>query len=138
MKKVRKGKVTLYLEPGLPRKIRLSDEYPHTNTLSLNKGGSTFFLCGHLLRDKIRSTTTTGCETCQVPLCSSNLAKFVNLNESCEYRCHHISDLSTLSSPEKRKWAKNVTGAVVEAASFLLQMNRNSPFRRRRLRRRRR
>ena len=39
IKKVRKGKVKLYLEPGLPRRVRLSKEYPHKNTLCLNRKG---------------------------------------------------------------------------------------------------
>ena len=80
IKQVRKGKVKLYLKPGLPRQVRLSKYYPHKNTLCLNKKGTTCALCGHLLGDKFRSTTTKGCETCQVPLCSSNSSKFANAN----------------------------------------------------------
>ena len=138
MKKLKKGKAQLYLEPGLPRKIRLSKEYPPWNIISLNKGGTHCVLCCNILGNKIRKSTTKGCETCQVPLCSSSSNIFVNANESCEYRWHNISDLRTLSKPEKRSLEKNLTGIIVDAANGLLNLNRNNTDNVRILRRRRR
>ena len=64
--------------------------------------------------------------------------KIVNANESCEYRWHNISDLGTLSKPEKRSLGKNLTGPIADAANGLLNMNTNNTDNVRILRRRRR
>ena len=64
--------------------------------------------------------------------------KIVNANESCEYRCHNISDLRALSKPEKRSLEKNLTGPIADAANGLLNLNRNNTDNVRILRRRRR
>ena len=124
---LRKGNVKLYLKLGIPRKIRLSKEYPYKNMISLNIRGTKCILCGHLLGDKVCSTTTKCYEICQVPLCSVNSAKSSNTNESCKYRWYYIYDLKTLSILAKRSLTKNVTGSILEVASRLLRLNgRNS------------
>ena len=74
IKKLMKGRLRLYSEQDFPRKVRLSKEYPHKNTLCLKMRDTKCVLCGHLLGDNIRSTTIKSCDTCHVPLYSANSA----------------------------------------------------------------
>ena len=72
----------LYQEPGLARKVRLSKDYIHANSCTFGKKGLRCILCHYILKDDIGTSTTKGCVTCCVPLCSATSYKFITLNHA--------------------------------------------------------
>ena len=81
--------------------MRLEKYYPHINAKEFNKGGTKYIVCYGILKQKSKLTTTKGCITCGVPLCSANSKKLKEATESCEYRWHNTFDLSTLKIVSK-------------------------------------
>ena len=96
----------IYQQPGLARKVRLSNDYVHTNSRSINSKGLRCILCHYILKEKSGTSTTKGCETCCVPLCSANSYKFKKPEDSCEYRWHNTLDLKSLQPVEKNQRQK--------------------------------
>ena len=76
-------------------------------------------VCWCIVKETKGTSTTKGCATCCVPLCSATSYKFSDPSESCEYRWHNICDLKSLKPAgktpkkgEKRTIAESVQGAV--------------------------
>ena len=92
---------------GLARKVRLEKYYPHMNSKEFNKGGTRCIVCYGILKKTTKLTTTKGCMTCGVPLCSATSKKFQNATESCEYLWHNTFDLSNLKKVTKTTAKKN-------------------------------
>ena len=136
MKKRIRNKAELFVSPGLPRKIRLSCEYVHANSLQFPARGVRCALCHSLLKQEKNCMTTKGCVTCCVPLCSAMSNKFEKTEDSCEYRWHHILDLHSLEPsliqkmPIKRKISETV--ASVACAVYALLSLSQRPRRKRR------
>ena len=126
----------LYQEPGLARKVRLSKDYIHANSCTFGKKGLRCILCHYILKDDISTSTTKGCVTCCVPLCSATSYKFNNPEESCEYRWHNIVDLKSLSPTKKntKKRKMTIAESVQAAGEALLNMARPRKTARRRRR----
>ena len=102
VKTKKKNKAKMFLEPGLGRKIRLSNEYVHTNSMIFTSKGTRCILCYSILKQEQQSTTK-GCAMCCVPLCSSTKTKFINPNYYCEYQWHKLMDLKGLQPPLVKK-----------------------------------
>ena len=84
-------------------------------------------LCCRILKETKGTSTTKGCATCCVPLCSATSYKFSDPSESCEYRWHNICDLKSLKPAEKtpKKGEKRtITESVQGAVEGLMNMAR--------------
>lgn len=125
----------LYQQPGLARKVRLSKDYVHTNSRNYGKKGLRCILCHYILKETTGTSTTKGCETCCVPLCSATSYKFNKPEDSCEYRWHNIIDLKSLQPTAKntKKRKRTIAESVQAAGEALINMatQRKAPKRRR-------
>ena len=134
VKTKKKNKANMFLEPGLGRKIRLSNEYVDTNLMIFTSKGTRCILCYSILKQEQQSTTTKGCATCCVPLCSSTNTKFINPNDSCEYWWHKFMDLKALEPPLVKK--RGITGLVRGAVQSLMSLADDKNVKKKRKRRR--
>ena len=134
VKRMKKGKVKLFTEAGLPRKIRLSKDYLYANVEDFSGkggGGTKCILCHRILKDTKHCSTSKGCRICMVALCSSNTNKFLDVKESCEYRWHNSLDLHSLERPKKRKNLAEKASDAVGTAVALLGLQRSKRRRKR-------
>lgn len=120
----------LYQKPGLARKIRLSNDSIHTNSRNYGRKGFRCILCHYILKEENGTSTTKGCETCCVPLCSASSSKFKNPKELCEYMWHNVLDLKSFNAKEsmtkkanKTKIVDSVQGAVDSLSSLNTRRN---------------
>ena len=90
----------------------MSKDCVHANSLSFRKKGVRCILCNSILKQRINSTTTKGCITCGVPLCSAMSSKFKVPEDSCEYRWHNVFDLDSLEALDKNKNRKKRVGSL--------------------------
>lgn len=134
----RTWKKKIFIKPGLGRKIRMSREYCHENFLQFTSSGTDCILCHGILNEKENCTTTRGCITCCVPLCSASNKKFRQPEDSCEYLWHNVLELQELQLPQKVKKEQKRNAADVDSEAIVESevIVESEPKRRRRKRQR--
>lgn len=107
----RKAKATAFQNDPLAKRIRLSKDFDHSNTKRYDYKGVKCILCGVILKQTKRVTTSKGCSICQVPLCDQSASKFTTPKKSCWYIWHNEETFKTSTPHKKTKKTRSSTSS---------------------------